>query len=187
MIFSLQVVYVTIMTMRLIFLLRGNRYPAAFISVFEVMLWVYALGLVVNQLDDFTRLLAYAFGFAAGQIVGSFIEEKVAMGYTTVQVVAKTPSRLPEVFRGAGFGVTSWPGTGRDGGREVLLVVSRRRRAGELFRILDEHEPDAFALVMEPRSFRGGFMASRVAVAPPAPVPPPPPVPPVDSGPPTDS
>lgn len=171
-IFSLQVVYVTINTVRLILLLRGNRYPAAAISVVEVMLWVYALGLVVSQLDDVVRLLAYALGFGTGLIVGSLLEEKLAMGYTTVQVVAQAPSRLPELFRGAGFGVTSWHGQGRDGRREVLLVVARRRRAGELFRLLEEHEPKAFALLMEPRSFRGGFLAGRVPVAPVGPMPP---------------
>lgn len=165
-IFFAQVVYVTMMTMRLIFLLRGNRYPAALISVFEVMLWVYALGLVVSQLDDFTRLLFYALGFATGQLVGSKLEELLAMGYTTVQVVVQAPSELPRVFRDAGFGVTTWQGTGRDGEREVLLVVARRRRANELFRLIEQHEPNAFALLMEPRSFKGGFLTRRMPIMP---------------------
>lgn len=171
-IFFAQVVYVTLSTMRLILLLRGNRYPAAAISVFEIMLWVYALGLVVSQLDDFFRLLVYALGFATGQIVGAKLEEMLAIGFATVQVIAKTPTDLPRLFRAAGFGVTTWKGTGRDADREILLVVARRRRTNELFRIIEEHEPSAFALLMEPRSFRGGFLTRRMPITPTTPLPP---------------
>ena len=42
-IFFAQVVYVTVMTVRWILLLKGNRYPAAVISIFEVIVYVYTL------------------------------------------------------------------------------------------------------------------------------------------------
>ena len=150
-IFAAQVVYVTIMTVRWILLLKGHRYPAAGLSVFEVILWVYALGMVVSQLGDWPRLLASAFGFATGQLVGSKLEELLAVGHTTVQVVAQSPTQLPEALRQAGFGVTTWRGSGRDGDRVVIYVVLQRRRTGELFRLIEEHEPDAFTLLMEAR------------------------------------
>lgn len=161
-VFAAQVVYVTIMTVRWILLLKGHRYPAAGLSVFEVILWVYALGMVVSQLGDWPRLLAYAFGFATGQLVGSKLEELLAVGHTTVQVVAQSPTQLPEALRQAGFGVTTWRGSGRDGDRVVIYVVLQRRRTGELFRLIEEHEPDAFTLLMEPRSFRGGFLTQKM-------------------------
>lgn len=164
-IFSAQVVYVTMMTVRWILLLKGHRYPAAAISVFEVILWVYALGLVVSQLGDFMRVLFYALGFASGQLVGSRIEEMLAVGHTTVQIVTNSPTKLPDVLRRHGFGVTTWRGTGRDGERIVSYVVLQRRRTGELFRLIEEHEPHAFTLLMEPRSFRGGFLTKKVPAA----------------------
>lgn len=171
-IFSAQVIYVTMMTVRWILLLKGHRYPAAVISVFEVIIYVYALGLVVSQLGDFTRLLFYALGYAAGQLVGSKLEELLAVGYTTVQVVAQSPTQLPHTLRQHGFGVTTWQGTGRDGNREVLFVVLQRRRTGELFGLIEEYEPAAFALLMEPRSFRGGFLTKRMRAVPGPPGPP---------------
>jgi len=161
-IFSAQVIYVTMMTLRWILLLKGHRYPAAVISVFEVILWVYALGLVVSQLGDFMRILFYAFGFAAGQLVGSRLEEWLAVGYTAVQIVANSPTQLPSVLRKNGFGVTTWNAEGRDGHREIIFVVLQRRRTGELFKLVEQYEPHAFVLLMEPRSFRGGFLTKRV-------------------------
>lgn len=165
-IFSAQVLYVTMMTVRWILLLKGHRYPAAVISIFEVVVYVYALGLVVSQLGDFTRLAFYALGYATGQLVGTKLEELLAVGYTTVQVVAPLPSELPAALRHNGFGVTSWRGGGRDGDREVLFVVLPRRRTGELFQLIEQYEPAAFALLMEPRSFRGGFLTKRMPAVP---------------------
>ncbi|OUM98061.1 MAG: hypothetical protein BAA04_11320 [Firmicutes bacterium ZCTH02-B6] len=165
-IFGLQVVYVSLMTLRWLFVMKGNRYPAAALSVAEVIIWVYALGLVVSQLGDWPRLLAYALGYATGQLTGSRLEELLAYGYTAVQVVAKSPTELPRILREQGFGVTTWPASGRDGHREVILVVARRRWTGELFRLIETHEPGAFTVLMEPRSFRGGFLARRVQPVP---------------------
>lgn len=165
-IFALQVVYVSLMTLRWILLLKGNRYPAAALSVLEVIIYVYALGLVVSRLGDWPRLLAYAFGYAAGSLAGSRLEELLAYGYTAVQVVVNTPTELPRVLREHGFGVTTWPASGRDGHREVLLVVLRRRWTTELFRLIETHEPGAFTLLLEPRSFRGGFLSRRLTPAP---------------------
>lgn len=165
-IFALQVVYVSLMTLRWILLLKGNRYPASAISVVEVIIWVYALGLVVSQLGDWPRLVAYALGYAAGSLTGSRLEELLAYGYTTVQVIANSPTELPRILRENGFGVTTWPASGRDGHREVILVVLRRRWTGELFRLIESHEPGAFTLLMEPRAFRGGFLTRHMPAAP---------------------
>ncbi|MFO7311135.1 MAG: DUF2179 domain-containing protein, partial [Bacillota bacterium] len=72
----------------------------------------------------------------------------------------------PRILREQGFGVTTWPASGRDGHREVILVVVRRRWTNELFRLIEAHEPGAFTVLMEPRSFRGGFLARRVPPIP---------------------
>lgn len=165
-IFFAQVLYVSMMTLRWILLLKGHRYPATIISLVEVIVYVYALGLVVTQLNDFTRLAFYAAGYAVGQLVGTRLEELLAVGYTTVQIVAKSPTELPGVLREHGFGVTTWGGSGRDGQRQVLFVVLSRRRSGEMFQLVEEYEPGAFTLLMEPRSLRGGFLTRKMPVMP---------------------
>ncbi|HEX6987896.1 MAG TPA: DUF2179 domain-containing protein, partial [Bacillota bacterium] len=59
-------------------------------------------------------------------------------------------------------GVTTWDARGRDAERTVMLVNARRRRLRELVRLIDELEPDAMVLDIEPRSIRRGFMARRI-------------------------
>ncbi len=47
------------------------------------------LGLVLDNLDRVENLIAYAIGYAIGVLVGMKIEEKLALGYITVNVITK--------------------------------------------------------------------------------------------------
>lgn len=163
-VFSAQVVYVSTMTLRLMLLMRGQRYQAAAISIAEIVIWVYALSLVMQHLTNPVRLLAYALGYAAGIVVGSWLEDRLAFGYVTVQVITGTGEQLSRVLRERGFGVTSWPARGRDGERHVLTVVARRRWGKHLYHIIDSVDPQAFVLTLEPRAFRGGFLTRHLPV-----------------------
>lgn len=165
-IFALQVVYVSIMTLRWIILLKGQRYLAAGISVGEIAIYVYALSMVVSQLGNPARVLMYALGYAAGSLVGSWLEQRLAFGYLTVQIITESPRQLPKALRDAGFGVTAWKASGRDGEREVLMVVARRRWERRLYEIIDRVAPQSFVLSMEPRAFRGGFLTQKLLAAP---------------------
>src|SRR5690606_18422692 len=113
------------------------------------------------------RLLGYAVGYALGTLVGTWLEERLAFGYLTVQVITPADTGLSRALREQGFGVTSWRGSGRDGDREVLMVVARRRWGKQLYDLIDQVAPNAFVLTMEPRGFRGGFLARPLGPVPP--------------------
>lgn len=165
-IFVAQVVYVSTMTLRWIILLKGNRGIATVMSFFEVGIWVYALSLVVTNTDEPLRLAAYAGGFAAGTALGSWLEERLAYGYSMVMAVAPEGSQLGSELRRRGFAVTSWQSEGRQAKRRVLLVLYRRCFHPLLQQIVDEVEPHAFVLSLEPRIARGGFLARRLPKLP---------------------
>ena len=172
-IFVAQVVYVSMMTLRWILLLKGQRYLAAALSVLEISLYVYALSLVVAQLGDLLRLLTYSVGYAVGSLVGTWLEERLAFGYLTVQVITRRATGLSQALREAGFGVTSWPASGKDGEREVLMVVARRRWGERLYELIDQVAPNSFVLAIETRGFRGGFLSRRLMPSPVSPPTPP--------------
>lgn len=161
-IFSAQVVYVSIMTLRWIILMRGNRGLASVISFFEVLIYVYALAIVVTDLHNPYKLVVYALGYAVGSWVGVRVEERLAYGFSVIQVVTRPESKLPEGLRERGFGVTSWPGYGRETERIVALVLCRRRHVPKLQQIIDTLDPSAFMLHIEPKGLRGGFWLKRL-------------------------
>ena len=94
-IFAINIVYVTFFTVRMIMTLKGYRYIAAAVSVVEIVIYVIGLGLVLDNLNEIQNLIAYAVGYGCGVIIGSKIEEKMALGYITVNVI--TAERIIEI------------------------------------------------------------------------------------------
>ena len=85
----INIVYVSFFTIRMILTLKGYRYIAAFVSMVEVVIYVVGARLVLDNLNQIQNIIAYAVGYGIGVIVGTKIEEKLALGYITVNVITK--------------------------------------------------------------------------------------------------
>src|SRR5690625_7001892 len=117
-IFVINVVYVSFFTIRMILTLKGRRYIAAAVGMVEVVVYVIGLGLVLDNLNEIQNLIAYALGFGAGVIVGTKIEDKLALGYITVNVISSNLDiEFTRQLRGIGYDVTSWFAYGMEGDR----------------------------------------------------------------------
>lgn len=159
----INIVYVSFSTIRMILTLKGRRYLAAFVSIFEMIIYIMGLSIVLDNLNGIQNILAYAIGFALGIICGSAIEERLALGYITVNVVSANPE-LPfgEKLRAQGFGVTSWVSSGRDGDRLSIQVLAPRKQEVKLYKLVREIDPKAFLVSYEPKSIQGGFWVKQV-------------------------
>src|SRR5262249_10501598 len=83
-------------------------------------------------------------------------------GVATVRIVSKTAGvEIAEALREAGFGVTEFPGFGRDGAVEILNSVVQRRRLDDVLRLVERWDKDAFVTVEEPKVLRGGSVEAR--------------------------
>jgi|SRR5690554_18745 len=157
-IFFARVVDVSMGTLRMLLLVKGRRIPAAAIGFFEMLIYVYALGAVVNQLDRWEYMLVYALGFAAGNYLGIYLEEKMALGYAGVEIVVQSESdSLVSFLRENGFGVTVTQGWGREGPKDILTVVLARRQMPQLMSLVNSHESKSFTIVMDARKTMGGY------------------------------
>ena len=162
-IFLIQVTYVSIFTLRLIFMVKGLTYFASLVSMGEVFVHVIGLSLVLQNLDQPLNVLAYCLGFATGILVGSMIERWMALGYITVQVITTNLNPvLCNQLRDSGYGVTSWLAEGREGYRQMISILVKRKNQRKLFNCIKEIDPKAFIVSYEPASFHGGFLMKRV-------------------------
>ncbi|MBO3066428.1 MULTISPECIES: DUF2179 domain-containing protein [Staphylococcus] len=162
-IFIINVAYVTCLTMRTILTLKGYRYVAALVSFLEVLVYVVGLGMVMSSLDQIQNVFAYAFGFSIGIIVGMKIEEKLALGYTVVNVTSSEYELdLPRQLRDLGYGVTHYTAYGRDGNRLILQILTPRRFEFKLIETIKQIDEKAFIVAYEPRTIHGGFWAKGV-------------------------
>ncbi|GIN23044.1 MAG TPA: DUF2179 domain-containing protein [Bacillus bacterium] len=162
-IFIINVIYVSFFTIRMILTLKGYRYVAAVVSMVEIVIYVVGLGLVLDNLNQIQNLIAYAVGYGTGVIVGTKIEEKMALGYITVNVITKEYDRdLPKQLRDKGYGVTSWAAQGLEGERMALQVLTPRKYELKLYQLIKELDPKAFIIAYEPKTIYGGFWVKSV-------------------------
>lgn len=162
-IFVVNIIYVTLSTVRMILTLKGRRYIAATVSLAEVVVYVIGLGLVLDNLNAIQNVAAYALGYGIGVIVGSKIEEKLALGYITVNVISSDPELdFSNQLRAKGYGVTSWLADGRDGHRLSLQILTPRKYELKLYQDIKEVDPRAFIIAYEPKQIYGGFWVKQV-------------------------
>ncbi|WP_152446377.1 DUF2179 domain-containing protein [Bacillus sp. THAF10] len=159
----INIVYVSFFTIRMILTLKGQRYLAAGISMVEVVIYVVGLGLVLDNLNEIQNLAAYALGYGVGVIVGMKIEEKLALGYTTVNVITKEYDMdLPKLLRDKGYGVTNWAANGLEGDRMAMQILTPRKYEVNLYHTIKEYDPKAFIIAYEPKTIHGGFWVKAV-------------------------
>ena len=114
----------------------------------------------MSSLDQIQNIIAYAFGFSIGIIVGMKIEEKLALGYTVVNVTSSEYELdLPRQLRDLGYGVTHYTAYGRDGDRLILQILTPRRFEFKLIDTIKQIDNKAFIVAYEPRTIHGGFWA----------------------------
>lgn len=161
-IFSARVVDVTLATMRTLMVVQGRKLQAALIGFFEVIIYITALGKVVDSLDNPLNLLAYGLGFATGTYVGIMVENKIALGNLAAQIILKTDNNMEliEILRENKFGVTVLEGQGKEGPREVLSVVFNRKDLNKLKGIVYKFEKKAFITVGSTNPISGGYFYS---------------------------
>jgi uncharacterized protein YebE (UPF0316 family) len=161
-IFFARILDVSLGTIRMILVIRGDKVPAAIIGFFEIMVYTVALGLVVGSLDDPVKLIIFCTGFSLGVLVGSVIEEKLALGYRGLQVIIdRDHCDLVTILREAGYPVTCWEATGKSGPKTVLHMVVKRNMIKAVSNHIYEQDPNAFVVLMEPKHFRGGYIKKK--------------------------
>lgn len=160
-IFMLRIFDVSLSTLRILLSMRNQRVLVPIIGFFEVLIWIFAVGSAIRNLESVWHVLGYAGGFATGNIVGLWIEGKLAIGLATLRIISRAGGvEMAEALRDRGYGVTEFFGQGREGRVEIVYTAVARR---EIARVLDEvarWDPDAFVTVEEPREVRRGWMHS---------------------------
>lgn len=159
----IQLVYVPTFTMRTIFLVRGQSRIASSLGFLESLINVFGLTIILTGDKEPIVLVIYAFGYGLGILLGTYVEKKLAYGYMTMQVnIQENNIIFINKLREEGYGVTVFQGSGRDTVRYKLEILMKRNKQKDLFKLIDQYEPNAFVLAYEPRHFRGGFQTTNM-------------------------
>ncbi|ARK32311.1 DUF2179 domain-containing protein [Halalkalibacter krulwichiae] len=159
-IFFAQLLFVPVLTLRTILMVKGMKEKAAALGILEGLIYVVALGIVFSDLSNYLNMVAYALGFGLGVYIGQLVEQKLAIGYVSLEVnIMSKNEPLTKHLRDEGFSVSTSQVEGMNqASRYRLDCTARRDREEEFMKIVSTYEPNAFIVSYEPRNFKGGYI-----------------------------
>jgi uncharacterized protein YebE (UPF0316 family) len=157
-IFSFRVLNITLDTLRMIFTLRGMKVLSWVVGFIVSLIYVLLLTSVLSNLNNPLYIVAYAAGFATGGVVGMWIEERLAIGFTNIQIISPRRGAVTaQKLRENGFAVTEIPARGKDGMVSMLSLSVRRKQALSVEKIVNECDEEAFITSEDVHPVRHGY------------------------------
>jgi len=161
-IFIAKTIEVTISTIRLVYVNKGERVKGALLGFVEVLIWILVVSSVLTNItDDPFKIIAYAAGFSLGNYLGVSIESKIAVGLASIQVVVNEEDgdNMAGILRNNEFGVTIIDGKGKDDSKKDLLFIQlKRKKIPAAIKLIKEIDPNAYISVNDVKSIVGGFI-----------------------------
>ena len=161
-IFCAKIIEVSISTVRLVFINKGERVKGAILGFAEIMIWLIVVSSVLNNIsEDPMKMFVYAAAFSLGNYVGVTIESKIAVGLASIQVVVgqKSGEVLADALREQGYGVTIIDGKGKSESiKNLLFIQLKRKKIPEAVKLIKQHNPEAYITVNDIKSMMGGYI-----------------------------
>ena len=157
-IFLMRMVDVTFATLRVFMMVRGKKVLAWIFGFTQALIYVAIISSLLANFGDWYRILGYALGFATGLVIGMWIENRLAIGYTNLQIVS--PHRFLEVaqtLRADGYAVTEVAAHGKDGAVEIIHCSVLRKDEPGLYTRVQEIDPSAFMIAKSVYQVQHGF------------------------------
>jgi len=157
-IFLMRVVNMALDTLRALYMIRNRRGLVWLFGFIETVIFVLVFSSVLQNLDNFLNIIAYAAGFATGNVIGMMIEDKIAMGFLQLQIIssARGPA-IAERLRQEGYAATEMSGRGRDGMVSVIVASVLRKNLKVVKGIIQEVDEEAFITAEDLSPVRRGY------------------------------
>ncbi|KPJ51007.1 hypothetical protein AMJ40_01265 [candidate division TA06 bacterium DG_26] len=150
-IFGARLCDVSLGTLRTIAVVRGKTVNAWIFGLLEILIWLMAISRVLTTLQtNVLNLVAYAIGFATGNVVGIMIERRLAMGNEVIRVISRSKgAEIARVLRKMGQGVTEFEGKGKDGPVTMLYIIAARTDVPEVLKRTREVDPECITILAD--------------------------------------
>lgn len=163
MIFIARICDVSMETIRVIYISKGIKYLAPIIAFFEIVIWLLAMEVVMNDLSNIANFLAFAFGFAMGTYIGLVIEEKLSIGMVILRIITAEESNeeIISFMRSENYGITSLDASGSRGNVKMILSLVNRVDIPRITEHIRATNPHAFFSIEDVRYVNEGVFRPR--------------------------
>ncbi len=148
---------VTLGTLRIVMISKGKRKIVPIIGFFEVLLWLIAIGQIMQNLSNVLCYFAWAAGYATGTFLGLTLEEKLAIGTQVMRLITnKNCDVFLEELKSEKHGFTVVDGHGAKGPVKVIFIVVERKNVKALAEKIQRLLPNSFYSVEDIRETNQG-------------------------------
>lgn len=149
-IFLARISDVTVGTLRIVMVSKGQKYIAPLLGFFEVIIWLVTMSKIIQNIDNWVAYVAYGAGFATGNLVGLIIEEKLAVGIVQLQIITrKSADNLIAKLKAGGYGVTYHEAQGANEKVAVIYTIIKRNEIKKVTEIMLTYNPNAFYSIQD--------------------------------------
>ena len=127
-----KIIEITIQSLKTCMMVKGQRLKAAGLGLLECTIWGLVISTIIGTLGDNLFLLAfYCLGYATGLFLGSTLENKIALGTSSLQLIAndENTERITEYLKANSRGYTVFEGHGSTDKMNMIFIVLQRRDA----------------------------------------------------------
>lgn len=155
-----KIVEVSLTTLRLVFINKGNKLLVTIIGFIEVTIWLKVASVVLVGINEHpAKMIVYAVGFALGNYIGLLIEDKLGLGYSQIQIITSLENceNLANFIRGKGKAVTVVNAEGKDSNKVILFTYVKRKDKDKLVNQINDLNISCVITISETQKIYGGF------------------------------
>jgi uncharacterized protein YebE (UPF0316 family) len=157
-IFLSRIVDQTIGTLRIIFVSKGFKTIGPILGFFEVIIWLLAVTQVLKHLTNPMAYIAYGAGFAMGNYIGMWVEEKISIGTALLRIIPKKDTAiLVSHLRDEGFGVTTVEAEGASGPVQIVFTIMKRKNIPKAIKLINHYNQNAFYTIEDIKTVKEGY------------------------------
>jgi uncharacterized protein YebE (UPF0316 family) len=152
-IFFARIGEVTIGTLRIIFVSKSMRYLAPVMGFLEALIWLLAIGQIMQNLNDVACYAAYAIGFSAGNYIGIWFENRLAVGLALIRIMIQHDAEgMVAYLKKAGCSIATFHAEGMSQPTKMLLTIVKRKEIDKVLESLKRRQPSAIYTIEDVRS-----------------------------------
>lgn len=156
-----KILEISVQSVKTVFMVKGQRIQAAFLGFLECVIWGLVIASIIDTLgDNYLMLFFYCLGYSTGMYIGSVLENKIALGTSSIQLMVKSDKveKVIEYLNNSNRGFTVLNGKGSKEAMSVIMIVLPRKEVklvmSDIRKLCDK---EVFVVSSEVSKFVGGY------------------------------
>lgn len=156
-----KILEIMVQSLKTCMMVKGERIKAAGLGFLECAIWGLVISTIIGTLgDNLFLLFFYCIGYAVGLFLGATIEGKIALGTSSLELIANDDStaKITEYLKSHGRGYTVFAGHGSiDAMNMIFIVLPRKEMSKMLKEIRKVCDNKVFVVASEVSKYAGGY------------------------------